>query len=68
MKLVIAYSLIVAMAIALLTHFVLIGIYGKILIQEPIVIILVLEIIFMVAIIAFGIYNLIKTIRDEKSI
>lgn len=58
MRAVITNVLLLGTASALLVHFVLIGIYGYQLIDEPNPVILALEIVGMLAIVSFALVNL----------
>ena len=61
--------LMVALAIAFLVHFTLIAKQGQVLIQEPNVAILGSEIVLMIAITGYGIFNLKKMLkRKEKEV
>lgn len=57
--------LLIAQAIAFLVHLSLIAYYGSVRIQEPTLIILILEIALFTGIIAFGVANLIKAARRK---
>jgi len=60
---VITQCLVIAMSLILLVHLVAIAIYKEVIIKEPMVPVLVFEIVIMVVIMAFGIYNVIVLIK-----
>ena len=57
--------IVIALSMAFLTHFILIAIHKTIVIQEPILIILALEIVMLLAFIGFAIFNIIKLRREH---
>ena len=52
--------LLIGISIAFLVHFIMIKIYGSVVISEPNKLILGLEIVGFIAIIGFGIWNIVK--------
>ncbi len=60
-------TLVVALSAAFLVHFILIWVYGAIVISEPNKIILVLEIALLTAILAYGVYGFIREAKKEVS-
>ena len=55
--------LIVGMALAFLWHFSNIGFFGSHVIEEPNMIIFVIEVVFLLSVLAFGIFMAIKDMR-----
>ncbi len=66
MKKTIPTIIMLGLAMAFLGHFALIVHYGSILIQEPNKIILATEVMLLVTVIIYGIYNLVEIIREHK--
>lgn len=63
MKEYITNGLMMGLAVAFLVHFAFIVRYGRFEIQEPSPVVLWLEVLFLLGIVAFGIYNAIKVLR-----
>jgi hypothetical protein len=58
-----ANGLMLGLAIAFLWHFAMIVRYGQVLIQEPSPVVLWLEVVLLLGVAAFGIYNVIRVGR-----
>jgi len=68
MKRVLTETLVIGMSASLLWHFSCIWRYGQLLVQEPSVIVLTLETMFLAGVLAFGVYMLVEDWRGNDRI
>ena len=66
MRIWMANVFVIALGLALLWHFSMIAIYGRVSIGEPNTFVLVSEIVLVSGIVGFAVYNLIRMVKDER--